>query len=163
MTLRLDLPTDKEPISWVWGEAVPGMAPAASRFSDAVYAQSTLGLREFEAARTRIAQINQCLFCLDWRTERDGQKVDEDFYGQVEHWATSPTLDERERLAAEYAERFATDHLSLDTDEKFWARLRAVYTDPEVIELTLCIGSWIAFGRLNHVLGIDSVCTLPAH
>ena len=55
MTLRLDLPADKDPISWVWGEAVPGIAPAASRFSDAVYAQTTLGLREFEAARTRIA------------------------------------------------------------------------------------------------------------
>jgi alkylhydroperoxidase family enzyme len=163
MTLRLDLPADKDPISWVWGEAVPGIAPAASRFSDAVYAQTTLGLREFEAARTRIAQINHCLFCLDWRTERDGQRVDEDFYGQVENWATSPLLDERERLAAEYAERFATDHLSLDSDEKFWARLRASYTDPEVIELTLCIGSWIAFGRLNHVLGIDAACTLPAH
>ena len=34
------------------------------------------GLREFEAARLRIAQINGCLFCQDWRTEprrRDGR------------------------------------------------------------------------------------------
>jgi hypothetical protein len=26
----------------------------------------------------------------------------------------------------------------------------------------MCIGSWLAFGRLNHVLGIDAVCVLPS-
>ena len=26
----------------------------------------------------------------------------------------------------------------------------------------MCIGSWLAFGRLNHVLGIDGVCVLPS-
>ena len=47
-----------------------------------VYDHSTLGLREFEAARLRIAQINGCLFCQDWRTERDGVKVEETFAGR---------------------------------------------------------------------------------
>lgn len=161
--VRVDLPEGKEPISWVWGEAVPGIGPAAARFSAAVYDRSTLTLREFEAARTRIAQINHCLFCLDWRTERDGEKVDESFYGEVAAWAESAALSEREQLAAEYAERFAADHLGLDGDEAFWSRLRSAYRDTEVIELSMCIGSWIAFGRLNHVLGLDAACALPAH
>ena len=26
----------------------------------------------------------------------------------------------------------------------------------------MCIGSWLAFGRLNHVLGLDTVCMLPS-
>ena len=26
----------------------------------------------------------------------------------------------------------------------------------------MCIGSWLAFGRLNHVLGLDTVCVLPS-
>ena len=69
----LDVPDGKEPITWVWGELVPGIGPAAARFSQAVYTHTTLGLREFEAARLRVAQINGCLFCQDWRTERDGQ------------------------------------------------------------------------------------------
>ena len=163
MTLRVDLPADREPVGWVWGEAVPKIGPAAARYSAAVYEHSTLSLREFEAARTRIAQINHCGFCLDWRTERDGEKVDEAFYGEVADWRTTDGLSPRERLSAEYAERFAVDHLSLDDDEAFWTRMRDAYTDNEVIELSMCIGSWIAFGRLNHVLGVDAACALPAH
>ena len=163
MTLRVDLPADREPVAWVWGEAVPKIGPAAARYSAAVYEHSTLSLREFEAARARIAQVNHCLFCLDWRTERDGERVDEGLYAQVADWRDADGLSDRERLAAEYADRFATDHLSLEGDEAFWARMRGAYTDPEIIELSMCIGSWIAFGRLNHVLGIDAACVLTAH
>lgn len=25
----------------------------------------------------------------------------------------------------------------------------------------MCIGSWLAFGRLNHVFGLDAACSLP--
>jgi alkylhydroperoxidase family enzyme len=166
MTLRIDLPADREPVAWVWGEVVPQIGPAAAMFSAAVYEHATLSLREFESARARIAQVNHCLFCLDWRTERDGESVDESLYGEVAEWhdaAASPSLSDRERLAAEYAERFAADHLSLDADEDFWSRMHAAYTDAEIVELSMCIGSWIAFGRLNHVLGIDAACVLPAH
>jgi hypothetical protein len=27
----------------------------------------------------------------------------------------------------------------------------------------MCLGSWLAFGRLNHVLGLDTACVLPSH
>ena len=80
--MRIDIPEGKDPIGYVWGEMVPGIGVAASKFSLAVYANSTLGLREFEAARLRIAQINGCVFCQDWRTERDGQKVEPGLRGR---------------------------------------------------------------------------------
>lgn len=157
----IDVPEDKEPIGYVWGEMVPRIGAAASKFSLAVYEHTTLGLREFEAARLRIAQINGCLFCLDWRTERDGVKVEEGFDAAVAEWRTAEGFDERTRLAAEYAERYAMDHHGLD--EEFWGRMSGVYSQAEVVELTMCLGSWLAFGRLNHVLGIDAVCVLPGH
>jgi alkylhydroperoxidase family enzyme len=163
MTLRVSPPEGTEPVMWLWRDAVPGIGPAATALSDAVYGASTLPLREFEAARTRIAQINHCQFCLDWRTQRDGDRVDEAFYGEVERWRDSAALSERERLAAELAERFAIDHLSMDTDEAFWARLRGAYSDAEIIELTMCIGSWVLGGRINHVFGLDTFCVLPAN
>jgi alkylhydroperoxidase family enzyme len=163
MALRIDLPADREPVTWVWGEAVPRIGIPAATFSGAVYEHSSLTLREFETARIRIAQINHCSFCLDWRTERNGEQVDESLYDEVASWRQSTSLSARERLAAEYAERFAADHLSLDDDEAFWTGFKAAYTDPEIIELSMSIGSWIAFGRLNHVLGIDAACQLPAH
>ncbi|NKY52116.1 carboxymuconolactone decarboxylase family protein [Nocardia vermiculata] len=157
----IDVPEGKDPISYVWGEMVPGIGVAASKFSLAVYSDTTLGLREFEAARLRIAQINGCLFCQDYRTERDGRKVEADFDQAVTDWRTTAAFDERTRLAAEYAERYAVDHHNLD--DEFWTRMTAHYTQAEIVELSMCIGSWLAFGRLNRVLGLDTVCVLPGH
>lgn len=157
----IDVPEGKDPIGYVWGEMVPGIGVAASKLSLSVYSDSTLGLREFEAARLRIAQINGCVFCLDWRTERDGQKVEPEFVDAVTDWRTTDAFDERTRLAAEYAERYATDHHNID--DEFWTRMLAAYSQTEVVELSMSIGSWLAFGRLNHVLGLDTVCVLPEH
>lgn len=157
----LDLPDGADPLMHVWGRLVPGIGPAASAFATSVYEHSTLGLREFEAARLRVAQLNGCLLCLDWRTERDGQRVEDGFDREVEQWRRTTALDERARLAAEYAERYTLDHHGLD--DGFWTRMRAHYSDREIAELTMCLGSWIAFGRLNHVLGLDAVCSVPEH
>ncbi|MFD8496674.1 carboxymuconolactone decarboxylase family protein [Amycolatopsis sp. NPDC059657] len=157
--MNIDIPEGKEPIAYVWGEMVPGIGVAASNFSLAVYSHTTLGLREFEAARLRIAQINGCVFCLDWRTERDGVKVEDEFPDAVLAWRTTEAFDDRTRLAAEYAERYALDHHGLD--EEFWARMTAHYSQLEIVELSMSIGSWLAFGRLNHVLGLDTVCMIP--
>ncbi|MFI5801450.1 carboxymuconolactone decarboxylase family protein [Streptomyces sp. NPDC051561] len=157
----IDIPEGKEPISYVWGELVPGIGPAAADLALAVYTHTTLGLREFEAARLRIAQINGCLFCLDWRTDRDGEKVEQEFAGAVTEWRTTDAFDTRTRLAAEYAERYALDHHGIDED--FWKRMSGSYSQAEVVELTMCLGSWLAFGRLNRVLGLDTVCVLPGH
>lgn len=156
----IDVPDGRDPIEYVWGEMVPGIGPAAARLSLAVYEHTTLGLREFEAARLRIAQINGCVFCLDWRTERDGRTVEESFAEAVEQWRTTDAFDDRTRLAAEFAERYAIDHHGID--QGFWDRMSAHYTDGEIVELSMCLGSWLAFGRLNHVLGLDTACVLPS-
>lgn len=157
----IDIPEGKDPIGYVWGEMVPGIGVAASNFSLAVYSHSTLGLREFEAARLRIAQINGCLFCLDWRTDRNGEKVEESFADDVTNWRTTENFDDRVRSAAEYAEVYTLDHHALD--DEFFERMKQQYTDAEIVELSMCLGSWLAFGRLNHVLGLDAVCVLPGH
>ena len=127
---------------------VPGIGPAASKFSQKVYEDTTLELETFEAARLRMAQINGCLFCKDWRTERDGVTVGDDFPGFVEDWAGQGGnhLSTRARIAAEYAERFALDHHGID--DAAWARFRAEFTDNELVELTMCLGSWLAFEHL---------------
>src|SRR5690348_18446066 len=93
--MLVDVPEGKDPITYVWGEMVPHIGPAAARFSGAVYAHSSLGLREFEAARLRIAQSNGCIFCQDWRTDRDGTRVEDGFDEEVRNWRTSTVLGER--------------------------------------------------------------------
>ena len=79
----------------------------------------------------------------------------EELYAHVvEHG--HPEYSEQEQVAIEYAERFALDHLSID--DAFWARLQASFTDPEILDLTICIGNWLGFGRLTQVLHLDVAC-----
>ncbi len=62
----------------------------------------------------------------------------------------------QELLAIEYAEKFALDHRSID--DAFFARMKAEFSDAEILELTAMIGDWLAFGRLNAVLDISEAC-----
>jgi alkylhydroperoxidase family enzyme len=159
------IPEGEDPTMHVWTAMARPHTAAAGALTDAVYSRSTLSLREFEAARTRIAQINDCAICLGWRSARDvaafdvpADAVPEDFYAHVGDHAW-PGFSERERLAAEFAERFALDHTAIDDD--LWARLHAVYTDDELVELGICVGTWLATGRFNRVFDIDGACRVP--
>jgi alkylhydroperoxidase family enzyme len=163
---RIDVPADSDPLVHLWTTKARPLTAAAGALSDAVYRRSTLPLREFEAARTRIAQINDCQLCLDWRTARDvpdraaaGEDVPPELYEKVGADPGWEGFTERERLAAEFAERFALDHRNMDDD--LWDRLHAVFSDDELVELAVCVGSWLAFGRLNRVFDVDDACRIP--
>jgi hypothetical protein len=36
----------------------------------------------------------------------------------------------------------------------------ATFTDAEILDLTVCIGGWLALGRTLHVLGLDDACKI---
>ena len=96
------------------GRSSPSSATAATRFVHAAYNKSILPTRVREAARMRIAQLNDCTVCLAFRADTvKAQGLDEDFYCAVGSPDDGP-LTEQERLAVEYAERFAIDHTSID-------------------------------------------------
>jgi alkylhydroperoxidase family enzyme len=128
------------------------MAVGMGAFSEAVYGNSRLPVREREAARWTIALINHCLVCQDTRAKAAAPNhIDEGFYAEVASWATSEVLTEREKLAAEFAQRFALDHQGMD--DAFWARLRAAFTDDEVADLLICCGMFLGLGRALAVVG----------
>lgn len=151
---RIDVPDGQDPLLHLWTSTATGLTGPAAAFSDAVYKRTTLPLREFEAARITIARVNDCNICLSLRAD-DGPN--QAFYDAV--LGNREGLTEREVLAAEFAQRFATDHLNMD--DAFWSRLHDVFTDDELVELGLCVGSWLAFGRLNRVFDVDGVCRVP--
>ena len=62
-------------------------------------------------------------------------------------------------MAIEYAERFALDHTRID--DGLFERLRAVFDDAQILDLTVCIARHLAFGRITQVLGVDVACPLP--
>ncbi len=149
---RLDIPPGEG------GDAVqiwslqPELGRAATRLVDAAYNKSILPVRVREAARMRIAQLNECTVCLAFRADTvRAQGLDEDFYGSVGS-DDEGLLSEQERLAVEFAERFALDHTSID--DAFMERLRGTFTDPEVFDLTVCVSAFLGLGRTLHVLGI---------
>jgi AhpD family alkylhydroperoxidase len=132
----------------------PEMGSAVNRLVDAAYNKSMLPVRVREAARMRIAQLNDCPVCLSFRAESvKGQGVSEDFYAHIADHDTSAHYSEQERLAIAYAERFAVDHLAID--DAFFESLRRAFTDAEILDLTICMAAFLGLGRLLRVLGID--------
>lgn len=129
------------------------MAVGMGALSEAVYGNTKLPLREREAARWTIALINDCVVCKDTRA-REGVEagIDDDFYAEVGQWRESSVLTDRERLAAEYAQRFALEHQGMD--DEFWARLRAAFADDELVDLTICCGMFLGMGRTLAVIGV---------
>jgi alkylhydroperoxidase family enzyme len=139
----------------VWSLS-PELGAAVGNLSAAVYGDRLVSARVREVARMRIAQINGCNVCLAWRfPEMADRGVTEALYEHVDD-PDAGDYSEQERLAIEYAEKFATDHRSLDDD--FFARLRAAFSDAEIVELTAMIGNWLAFGRFQAVLDVAEAC-----
>ncbi len=73
-------------------------------------------------------------------------------------WRTSDRFTSRERVAIEYAELFAIDHLALDDD--FWVRFRAEWDDPEIMDLSVLVASFLGLGRLTQVLAPEQSCPM---
>ena len=70
------------------------------------------------------------------------QGVTEELYAHVaEHG--HPEYSAAEQVAIEYAEKFALDHLSID--DAFFARLRAHFSDADILDLTICIADFMGF------------------
>jgi alkylhydroperoxidase family enzyme len=183
---RVHVPEDyaHDPSAYVWTHYRPEIGAAAAAYSLAVYEHSTLSTREMEAARIKTAQLNGCKLCIRMRAgrdlaahiersggdaakaarARDTRAPDEPFYLDVAEWRGSAQFSERERLAIEYAERLGDEPQSMDENEEFWDRMHQNFDDGEIVDLTFSIGSWMALGRLTHVLDLDGVCmpTMPA-
>jgi AhpD family alkylhydroperoxidase len=131
----------------------PEMGRLVEHMVGTVYGKSALPAAEREVARMRIAQLNACGACSTFRAPsvRDAG-VSEEAYSHVEEWRTYEGYTERQRLAIEYAERFATDHGGID--DAFFGHLRGAFDDAEVLDLTMCIAVYLGLGRSLAVLGI---------
>ena len=137
----------------------PEMGAMVGRMVSTVYGKSILLAAEREVARMRIAQLNACNACSNFRAPSVLEAgVTEDLYEHVAEAATYPGYTERQRLAAEYAELFATDHRSIDDD--MLLRLRGAFSDSEVLDLTMCIAVYLGLGRALEVLGINDATSI---
>jgi alkylhydroperoxidase family enzyme len=137
----------------------PELAGMVDRMIKGAYQRSIIPADEREVARMRIAELNACDACATFRAPSVVEAgVPAEAYAHVSEWRTWEGYTNRQRLAIEYAERFATDHRAID-DELF-TRLRAEFADDEILDLTLCCAVFLGLGRTLEVLGVTDNCPL---
>jgi alkylhydroperoxidase family enzyme len=144
-----------------WIALSPELGKAMAAFSSAVYNRNRLPMRVREIARIVIAYDNECVVCQNTR-DADGPAagVDEDLYAHALQWRTWPGFTDQERLAAEFAHRFATDHIGLRADDVFWVRCREHFSDELLADLTMSCAMWLGMGRMLRTLDMGQACTL---
>jgi alkylhydroperoxidase family enzyme len=107
-----------------------------------------------ELCRVYISRSVKCEYCGNQRSEKGrGLGLVEGQYDELLNFEDSPTYTERQKAALAYAEAIAWH---LDTDDAFWSRMHAHFTEPELVELGCMIGltlgqqSWLRLLNIEH-------------
>lgn len=97
----------------------------------------------------RASQINGCAYCLDmhWKDLRAAGESEQRLYG-LDAWEESPYYSERERAALAWTEAVTNlreGHVSAEVYE----RVRKVFTEKELADLTFAVVTINSWNRLN--------------
>src|SRR5687767_15730271 len=143
---RIELPPGDDPETTRALALRPRMADAVDALEKAVW-QSSLDRRLHELVRMRVAKINQCTVCMDWRNPTWCD--DERLLSGVERAGDVDGYTEAERVALEFAGRFCSESTSVDDD--LLARLAEHFDSGEIVDLTLVVAKYLALGRFMQV------------
>lgn len=107
-----------------------------------------------ELCRVYVSRSVKCEYCGNQRSEQAArQGLDERQYDDLLDFEKSDRYDERQKAALAYAEAITW---RLTTDDAFWDRLKAHFTEPELVELgcfvSLTMGqqSWLRLLDIEH-------------
>jgi AhpD family alkylhydroperoxidase len=97
----------------------------------------------------RASQINGCAYCVDmhWKDLRAAGESEQRLYG-LDAWEESPYYSDRERAALAWTEavtRIPEGH----APDEVYDRVRKVFTEKELADLTFAIATINAWNRLN--------------
>ena len=107
-----------------------------------------------ELCRVYVSRSVKCEYCGNQRSEQARtQGLSEGQYDDLLNFERSEQLSDREKAALAYAEAITW---RLDTDDAFWDRLNAHFSEPELVELgcfiALTMGqqSWLRLLNIEH-------------
>jgi alkylhydroperoxidase family enzyme len=107
-----------------------------------------------ELCRVYVSRSVKCEYCGNQRSEKGrALGLTEGKYDDLLNFETSSQYDDRQKAALSYAEAIAWH---LETDDVFWDRLNAHFTEPELVELGCFIGltmgqqSWLRLLNIEH-------------
>jgi AhpD family alkylhydroperoxidase len=121
-----------------------------------------------ELANLKTATLIGCPFCIDiGSAESQEAGVTAEQVAALHEHETSDAFSETERLVLDYA--VAMSRTPLAVEDALFARLRAGFSDEQLVELTATV-AWENYrSRFNHAMGIKAhgfaehgVCALPA-
>ena len=117
-------------------------------------AAKTLPKRALELAIVAVSQLNACQYCVAHHTPfLEVEGVSRAGAARLLDYHDHPELDEADRLVVEYAIA-AWDHPARIPDSLF-VRLRRIFTEAQIVELTLRITLCGFFNKFNDALSIE--------
>src|ERR1051325_449204 len=105
--------------------------------------------RLLDLVRMLASQINGCAYCLDMHSKdaRAGGETEQRLYG-LDAWRETPYYSERERAALEWTEALTVLSKTGIADEVY-ERVRAQFSEDELVHLSLAIVAINGWNRLN--------------
>jgi alkylhydroperoxidase family enzyme len=107
-----------------------------------------------ELCRVYISRSVKCEYCGNQRSVQGASLgLHEGQYDELLNFERSPNFTERQKAALAYAEAIAWHG---DTDDAFWERMYAQFSEPELVELGCMIGltlgqqSWLRMLNIDH-------------
>lgn len=138
----------------------PEIAEAYLAFGATARAHGVLAFRLVELVRIRVAFHNQCRLCMSLRYEDpDGQSLEETLVCSLAQPEEATDLSPAEMVALEFADRMATDHLSVD--DALFDRLHEHFDASQLMELCFRVAANVGFGRMAAVLDVVPHDELP--
>lgn len=97
----------------------------------------------------RASQINGCAYCLDmhWKDLRAAGETEQRLYG-LDAWEESPYYSDRERAALAWTDA-VTNIREGHVPDEVYDRVRKVFTEKELADLTFAIAAINGWNRLN--------------
>lgn len=102
-----------------------------------------------ELVKIRASQINGCAFCLDMHTRdaRRAGEAEQRLY-LLDAWSEAPLYSEREQAALLWTETL-TKVTETRAPDEVYERVKAQFSDKELIDLTLAICAINTWNRVN--------------
>jgi AhpD family alkylhydroperoxidase len=132
-------------------QAAPGVIHAMLGLERQVR-QAGLEERLVDLVRMRASQMNGCAYCLDMHAKdaRASGETEQRLYG-LDAWRETPYYSARERAALEWTEALTLVAETRVPDDVY-ERVRAQFSEDELVHLSLAIVSINGWNRLNVAL-----------
>ena len=116
--------------------------------------EGVLSKRHLELCLVTVSLINKCTYCVSHHAPKLAvQGVSEPGAARLLDYQTHPELDEVDKLVVEYAIAI-TNNWNRTRDEIF-TRLRAHFSEAQIVEMTWRTALCGAFNRFNDILQLD--------